>query len=75
MTKGYDFDRLIELIASENKEKIMQGLEEIEKREAGMLVMINSRHSFFEDMLYRSTVDLLGLKIKIPFMVMQNIKR
>ena len=31
MAKGYDFDRLIELIASENKEKIMQGLGEIEK--------------------------------------------
>jgi len=57
------------------KNKVEVILEEIEKREAGMLVMINSRHSFFEDMLYRSTVDLLGLKIKIPFMVMQNIKR
>ena len=57
------------------KNKVEVILEEIKKREAGMLVMINSRHSFFEDMLYRSTVDLLGLKIKIPFMVMQNIKR
>ncbi|MBO6828607.1 MULTISPECIES: universal stress protein [unclassified Flagellimonas] len=56
-----------------NKAEII--LEQIEQKEAGMLVMMNSRHSFFEDMLYRSTVDLLGLKIKIPFMVMQNIKR
>ncbi|MBO0323697.1 universal stress protein [Muricauda sp. CAU 1633] len=47
----------------------------IEKREVGMLVMVNSRHSFFEDMLYRSTVDLLGLKVKIPFLVMQNLNR
>lgn len=50
-------------------------LEQIGQKDVGMLVMLNSRHSFFEDMLYRSTVDLLGLKIKIPFMVMQNIKR
>ncbi|NVN17671.1 universal stress protein [Muricauda sp. HICW] len=57
------------------KNKVDIILEEIAKKEAGMLVMMNSRHSFFEDMLYRSTVDLLGLKIKIPFMVMQNIKR
>lgn len=56
-----------------NKAEII--LEQIDEKEAGMLVMINSRHSFFEDMLYRSTVDLLGLKIKIPFMVMQNLKR
>ena len=50
-------------------------MEYIEKREVGMLVMVNSRHSFFEDMLYRSTVDLLGLKVKIPFLVMQNLNR
>ena len=31
MSKGYNFDKLIELISSENKEKIMQGLDEIEK--------------------------------------------
>jgi hypothetical protein len=37
--------------------------------------MVNSRHSFFEDMLYRSTVDLLGLKVGIPFLVMQNLNR
>lgn len=56
-----------------NKAEII--MEHIDEKEAGMLVMMNSRHSFFEDLLYRSTVDLLGLKIKIPFMVMQNIKR
>ncbi|WP_318311812.1 universal stress protein [Flagellimonas crocea] len=56
-----------------NKAEVI--LEHIDKIEAVMLVMMNSRHSFFEDMLYRSTVDLLGLKIKIPFLVMQNINR
>jgi len=50
-------------------------LENIENKEADLLVMVNSRHSFFEDMLYRSTVDLLGLKVKIPFLVMQNLNR
>lgn len=56
-----------------NKAEVI--LEQIEQKETGMLVMMNSRHSFFEDMLYRSTVDLLGLQVKIPFLVMQNIKR
>ncbi|MCR9264237.1 MAG: universal stress protein [Flavobacteriaceae bacterium] len=50
-------------------------MEYVEKNEVGMLVMVNSRHSFFEDMLYRSTVDLLGLKMGIPFLVMQNLNR
>lgn len=50
-------------------------MEHISQKNADMLVMVNSRHSFFEDMLYRSTVDLLGLKVKIPFLVMQNLNR
>jgi nucleotide-binding universal stress UspA family protein len=70
LTKPYLY---FETAPVKNKAEII--LEHIDKKEAGMLVMMNSRHSFFEDMLYRSTVDLLGLKIKIPFMVMQNLKR
>lgn len=50
-------------------------MEYIQEKDVSMLVMVNSRHSFFEDMLYRSTVDLLGLKVKIPFLVMQNLHR
>lgn len=40
-----------------------------------LLVMVNSRHSFLEDMLYRSTVDEIGLHLKLPFLVMQNLSR
>ncbi|MGW9685765.1 universal stress protein [Flagellimonas sp. 2504JD1-5] len=45
------------------------------KHEVDMLVMINSRHSFLEDLLYRGTVDKLGLRTDVPLMVMQNIAR
>ncbi|MCM4169347.1 hypothetical protein KCTC52924_00586 [Arenibacter antarcticus] len=40
-----------------------------------MLVLVNSRHSYMEDMLYLSTIDKIGLHIKIPFMVLQNVSR
>ncbi|MBT8237830.1 MAG: universal stress protein [Croceitalea sp.] len=50
-------------------------MEYIKANKVGMLTMVNSRHSFFEDMLYRSTIDELGLKVKIPFLVMQNLYR
>ena len=40
-----------------------------------MLVMVNSRHSHLEDMLFQSTIDKLGLHVKIPFLVMQNLAR
>ncbi len=40
-----------------------------------MLVIVNSRHSYLEDMLYQSTMDKLGLHLKIPFFVLPNIAR
>ncbi len=40
-----------------------------------MLVMVNSRHSHLEHMLYQSTIDTLGLHVKIPFLVLQNLAR
>lgn len=50
-------------------------IEYITKKNIDLLVMVNSRHSFLEDMLYRSTVDQIGLKIKVPFLVLQNLPR
>lgn len=50
-------------------------MEYITKHDMDFLVMVNSRHSFFEDMLYRSTVDEIGLTPLIPFLVMQNLPR
>jgi len=40
-----------------------------------LLVLVNSRHSYMEDMLYQSTIDTIGLHLKIPFLVLQNIAR
>ena len=40
-----------------------------------MLVMVNTRHSFLENILYQSSIDKLSLELKIPFLAMQNIKR
>lgn len=40
-----------------------------------MLIMVNSRHSFLENILYQNTIDTIGLHIKIPFLVLQNLSR
>ncbi|NER16831.1 universal stress protein [Spongiivirga citrea] len=40
-----------------------------------MLVMVNQRHSYLENMLYNSTIEKIGLRIKIPFLVLQNLHR
>ncbi len=40
-----------------------------------MLVMVNTRHSYLENILYQSTVEKIGLNIDIPFLVLQNLPR
>lgn len=46
-----------------------------DKHHADMLVMVNSRHSSLEDILYNSTVDAVALNMEIPFLAMQNMRR
>ncbi|WP_149276247.1 universal stress protein [Pareuzebyella sediminis] len=57
------------------KNKAESILEYINENEIDLLTMVNSRHSLFEDMLYRSTIDEIGLHPKVPFLVMQNLSR
>ncbi len=40
-----------------------------------MLVMVNSQHTFLENMLLQSTIDKMGSSLNIPFLVLQNINR
>ncbi|SHH66740.1 universal stress protein [Winogradskyella jejuensis] len=45
------------------------------ENEMDLLVMVNTRHSFLEDMLFRSKVDDICLHTNIPFLALQNIRR
>lgn len=48
----------------------------IKENNTNMLVMVNTRHSFLENILYQSTtIDELSLNLDIPFLVLQNMKR
>ncbi len=40
-----------------------------------LLILVNSRHSYLENILYTSTIDKIGLHPKIPFLVLQNFYR
>jgi nucleotide-binding universal stress UspA family protein len=44
-------------------------------KEIDLLIMVNSRHSHLEQMLNQSTIEKIGLHIKIPFLVLQNLSR
>jgi len=47
----------------------------IEDNSIDMLVMVNTRHSFLENIIFQSTIDELSLNLNIPFLALQNIKR
>ncbi len=47
----------------------------IKEHKIDMLTMINTQHSFLEDMLFPSTLDKVSLDLKIPILAMQNTTR
>ncbi|MBX2828292.1 MAG: universal stress protein [Flavobacteriaceae bacterium] len=47
----------------------------MEDDDINFLVMVNSRHSYMESVLQDSTIDTMGLSLKIPFLIMQNLPR
>lgn len=60
----------------ENSNDVIEGISNYRKNhKVDLLVMVKSRNSFLEDWLYRTTVDKMGLKTDIPFLVMQNVTR
>ncbi|MBT8209532.1 MAG: universal stress protein [Eudoraea sp.] len=65
----------IKFEATPDKDKTVAITKYILHNDIDLLVMVNSRHSHLEHMLYQSTLDWLGLHIKIPFLVLQNLSR
>ena len=47
----------------------------VKENKIDMLVMVNTRHSYLENVLYQSTIEKIGLHIHIPFLVLQNLSR
>ncbi|MBC8757051.1 universal stress protein [Kordia sp. YSTF-M3] len=47
----------------------------IKENAIDMLVMVNTRRSFLEDILLQSTIKKLSLYIDIPFLALQNVRR
>jgi nucleotide-binding universal stress UspA family protein len=60
-------------LASENSIQTIYDYIAINK--VDLLVMVNTRHSFLEDMLFRCKVDDIFLHTQIPFLALQNIRR
>ncbi|SKB58707.1 universal stress protein [Maribacter arcticus] len=63
-------DLVFDTILAEDKSVAINQL--ISKSEIDLLVMINTRHSYMEKVLFHSSIDEITLTIKVPFLVMQN---
>lgn len=46
-----------------------------EENDVDMLVMINNKHSFFENLLFRPVVNEIGFHVKVPFLVIPSGKK
>ncbi|MGY5851025.1 universal stress protein [Salegentibacter sp. F14] len=56
-------------------DKVSTIMEFIEKQKTDILVLVNSRHSEWENILFEGTLDKIGLNPKIPLLVLQNFNR
>jgi len=60
----------------ENNKHIINSIyKNIRENKTDMLVMVNTRHSFLENILFQSTIDELSLNLDIPFLALQNMRR
>jgi len=45
------------------------------KMSINLLVMINNKHSFFENLFFKSTISQIGFHLKVPFLVIPSGKK
>ena len=65
----------IEFKVIKSKEIINTIYKYIKEHNIDMLVMVNTRHSFLENILFQSTIDEFTLNLNTPFLAMQNMRR
>ncbi|MEO5788224.1 MAG: universal stress protein [Gelidibacter sp.] len=65
----------VDFCIENNKDIALSIQEYIKNKEIELLVMVNTRHSFWEKILLESTIDHIGIDLKIPLLVLQNATR
>jgi nucleotide-binding universal stress UspA family protein len=59
-----------------HSKKVAETIKEyLANNDIDMLVMVNTQHSFLEDMLFPSNIDKVSLNLKIPLLALQNSTR
>lgn len=64
------------LFCSEDYKKVEEGIKKcINEKKIELLTMVNTQHSFLEDMLFPTTLDEVSLALDIPILALQNTNR
>ena len=67
------FKNVTHLFHSVNNESVTEAISDFQlSREINLLVMINNKHSFFENLFFKSKINQIGFHLKTPFLVIPS---
>jgi len=67
--------KIAHLIHDVNNQKVPEAITNFQiKTKINLLVMINNKHSFFENLFFKSTINQIGFHLNIPLLVIPSRK-
>ena len=70
------FKKVAHLFHEVSKQDVTDAITNFQqKARINLLIMINNKHSFFENLFFKSTINQIGFHLKIPFLVIPSDKK
>ena len=67
------FQNIAHLFHSVSNQNVPEAITNFQlKTRINLLTMINNKHSFFENLFFKKTINQIGFHLKIPFLVIQS---
>ena len=67
------FQHIAHLFHSVRNQSVPKAITDFQlKKRINLLVMINNKHSFFENIFFKSTINQIGFHLNIPFLVIPS---
>ncbi|MCL5128265.1 MULTISPECIES: universal stress protein [unclassified Algibacter] len=67
------FKKIAHLFHEESNQTVEVGITNFQqKTKVNLLIMINNKHSFFENLFFKSTIKHIGFHLNIPFLVIPS---
>ncbi|TYA58046.1 universal stress protein [Formosa maritima] len=70
------FNKIAHLFHDISNQEVTEAITNFQqKARINLLIMINNKHSFFENLFFKSTVSQIGFHLNIPFLVIPSDKK